>query len=396
MAAQLKFVAPGIQVRIGEKGNTIRYFATVAGERKTKSSDIDYALAVNPKNHRPTAILLTDYQMWVDKLNNEHGSTTALGLRVPTLRELIELYEDVAMKRAINPNIGRPGERAIGTAIKNYRFCVDEAGLEWERPCTDILDQRTIRFVLNSFMKRMKPISAWSYVQSIQSVTTKWATEEYEMRGFKVPQADMPARPVNVKAPQYQKLPEELRKKIENWYCDLAGNSDRYMYLAATMMAQLAMRDCDVPLLTAENFIDAPDDPNGLKHIRYQPRKTKHSSGRWVEWPIMASHWDLIREIAGERLDAGLTLLPCRDHVFRKLNESMRKACGMENSQKGVYELRKMCIDNVRRVMGPDAAVQISGDRRETVDHYYADPYKPVGITPVATMPLTRLSEQSA
>lgn len=393
MAAKLKFIAPGIQVRIGDRGNTIRYFTTVGGERKTKTSGIDYALAVNPKNHKPTSILMTDYQMWVDELSEQHEAKSGRGLRVPTLAEMRDLYEKVATARMRNPAFRKPGERAIETALKNFRYCVEESGFEWEDPCTKILDRKTIKGIFAAMSERMKPISAWSYVVAIQSLTTKWAIEEYENLGYKVPEAEMPVKPATATAPQYEKLTKEMREKIEVWYAGLSASEDRWMYLAATMMAQLAMRDCDVLELTADNFIADQEDPNGLMHLRYQPRKTKNSSGRWVDWPIMAAHWDLIREVAGERLDAGLKMFPMQRCVFDRLNKSMREACGMQSWNKAVYELRKMCIDNVRRVMGADAAVQISGDRRETVDHYYADPFKAVGVTPIETMPLGKPKE---
>ena len=64
----------------------------------------------------------------------------------------------------------------------------------------------------------------------------------------------------------------------------------------------------------------------------------------------------------------------------------MRAACGMETWNKAVYELRKLCVDTVRREQGVDAAVAISGDRRETIDRYYSDPYKLSGVTPRAIM----------
>ena len=82
----------------------------------------------------------------------------------------------------------------------------------------------------------------------------------------------------------------------------------------------------------------------------------------------------------------GKTLIKGTRTVFDKLNKSMRKACGMEDWNKAVYELRKLCVDTVRREQGVDAAVALSGDRRETIDRYYSDPYKLTGITPIEIM----------
>ena len=62
--------------------------------------------------------------------------------------------------------------------------------------------------------------------------------------------------------------------------------------------------------------------------------------------------------------------------LFHKINMTMRYACGLTAERDAVYELRKRCIDTVRRKKGVDQAVALSGDRRDTIEKYYCDPYK--------------------
>ena len=63
------------------------------------------------------------------------------------------------------------------------------------------------------------------------------------------------------------------------------------------------------------------------------------------------------------------------------MNESLRKIPGLANKQKASYELRKLAIHTilvtpVEQGGGVDQAVRLSGDRRETIEKYYCDPYK--------------------
>ena len=230
---------------------------------------------------------------------------------------------------------------------------------------------------------RMKGVSAYSYVASLQTVTARWTLLKYKDLGFKVDAPLMPDFGNAKRPPEYKMLTAEQKARIQAWYASLAADDDRQLYLAASIVAQLAVRPNDVARLTAENFIQGDD---GYVHLAYRPHKTIESSNRRVDWPIYPALWELVRDVAGERLDEGKTLIKGARTVFDKLNKSMRAACGMEDWNKAVYELRKLCVDTVRREQGVDAAVAISGDRRETIDRYYSDPYKLSGVTPRAVL----------
>lgn len=384
-SAQLWFARPGVQVREGKKGNTIRYFGFVAGKRYTAPCRIDYALAVNPKTKKATKILEQDYAKWLLEIRDEHGiPDAATGLRVPTCDELIDAYERIATERSRNPMFLKPGETAINTAMKNWRYCCEAAGLTGDRPVSALFDTKVLQGVLDTLAKRMKPISAWSMLCGVKSVTAYWTIDKYADLGYKVEAPRLPAKPKQAEAPQYKMMAEDLRKKVDAWYVNLGAQSGKDVRLAASMMYQLAVRPIDLPLLTAENFVN---DPDGMVHLVYMPHKTQNSSGRTVDWPILPALWEEIREIAGDRLDAGKPLIGSLQWTMHKLNLSMRAACGISGA-KAAYELRKLCVDTIRRTMGIDAAVAISGDRPETVNHYYADPYKMVGVKPIAIGPI--------
>lgn len=303
------------------------------------------------------------------------------------MEELMEAYEYVAMQRCRNPNYRKPTVRSIATALKNVRYCMDEAGIGKFRPYTDLANPQTLREVFDRFCARLHGISAWSYINSMKSITASWTRPIYRTMGYDVRPVELPDVGNVKKAPEYKELTGEQKDRIQKWYTALAGEQDRRMYLAASFVAQLAVRPCDVGLLTAENFRKDEDDPDHV-HLRYRPRKTLESSNRRVDWPISPALWDLIVEVAGERLRNGKAMLDAPRNVFAKLNRSMRKACGMEDWNKAVYELRKLCIDTVRREQGVDAAVALSGDRRETIDRYYSDPYKINGIVPLEILPM--------
>lgn len=57
--------------------------------------------------------------------------------------------------------------------------------------------------------------------------------------------------------------------------------------------------------------------------------------------------------------------------LTRQLNASIR-AIGVLGS-KGLYELRKMCVDTVYHMHGAEAASAYSGDDFKTVKFHYAD-----------------------
>lgn len=384
MAAKDKTIIPGVVLRKWKDGNkSIRFACMINGSRFTKTCDMPVDLMIDPTTGRPTADLRAEYAVWVEQCSHKVGKVMRFGLKIPTIEELLATYKKIATIRSLDPNYKKPTERSIETAEKNYRHCVEASGLSWDRPYTELMDSDQIRRTFMTLCERMKGVSAYSYVASLQTVTARWTILKYKDLGFKVEAPLMPDFGNAKRPPEYKMLSAEQKAKIQAWYTALAADEDRELYLAASIVAQLAVRPNDVARLTAENFVQGDD---GYTHLVYRPHKTIESSNRRVDWPIYPALWELIRSVAGDRLDDGKTLIRSYRTVFDKLNRSMRKACGMEDWNKAVYELRKLCVDTVRREQGVDAAVAISGDRRETIDRYYSDPYKLAGVTPRAIM----------
>lgn len=401
MKEQNKTIMPGVTLRVRNGHSSVRFSCMIDRKRFSTVSTLPLDTLITRSTLRPTVTLKAEYNLWVQKCKRElelgvDDDAVAARPRVqrrdcgcvaPTIEELLDTYEQIANERARNPNYRKPTPRSIETALKNVRYCVEESGLGMSRQYTELTNPDQIRRIFNSFCKRMNGVSAWSYIMSLKSITAKWARPIYRDMGYEVEEVELPDVGNIKKAPEYKELTGEQKEKIQAWYASLAGEKDRRLYLAASIVAQLAVRPCDVALLTAENFRKDADDDKHV-HLRYRPRKTLESSNRRVDWPIRPALWDLIVEVAGERLRNGETLLAGPRSVFDRLNRSMREACGMKDWNKAVYELRKLCIDTVRREQGVDAAVALSGDRRETIDRYYSDPYKLNGIVPLEILPM--------
>ena len=383
-----KTIIPGVTVRTGKNGlQTVRFACMINRTRFTRTVDLPVDILVDPRTGRPTGDLRVEYNMWVEECGRKAGRVSPLSnMKIPTIEELIQVYEKIATDRMRNPNFGKPSERAIYTACTYYRYCVEESGLSWSAPASRLLAEENVRRIFNSFATRMKGTSAWTYVVALASVTARWALPKYRELGLVVEPPTMPDVGNIKKPPEYKMLTPEQKSRIEEWYTKLAATEEREMFMAASIVAQLAVRPGDVGRLDARNFVRYPNDD--YVHLAYTPHKTMESSNRRVDWPIRPALWELICSVGGQRLREGRTLMDKPAWIFRKLNASMREACGMEEWNKAVYELRKLCIDTVRREQGVDAAVAISGDRRETIDKYYSDPYRIVGITPLEIMPM--------
>lgn len=387
-ATRVRTIIPGVTVRTGSNGRqTVRFACMINRVRFTKTADLPVEILVDPRTGRPTGDLRVEYNMWVEDCGRKAGRVSPLAqAKMPSIEELIQVYEKIATDRMRNPNFRKPSERTIYSAVKYYGYCVEESGLGWSAPAARLLAEDNIRRIFNSFATRMKGTAAWTYIVALSSVTAKWTLPKYRELGLIVEPPTMPDVGNIKKPPEYKMLTPEQKSRIEEWYTKLAATEEREMFMAASIVAQLAVRPGDVGRLTARNFVKYPNDD--YVHLAYTPHKTLESSNRRVDWPIRPALWELICDVAGQRLREGKTLLATPGWTFRKLNASMREACGMEEWNKAVYELRKLCIDTVRREQGVDAAVAISGDRRETIDKYYSDPYRITGITPLEIMPM--------
>lgn len=374
--AQLKSVIPGVVVRSGKRGRSVRFSCMINRRRFTKTCDIPADLLIDPKTGRPTKILRQEYNMWVEECSSQAGARSISTLRTPTIKELIGTYETIAWERNRDPNYNKPSARSIETAIKNYRYCVEASGLRMSSAYTELMDVDMIRRIFKKFMDSgMRGTSAWSYIASLQSVTAKWTLIAYRDRGFKVEQPLVPDVGKAKEAPSYQQLPPELDRKIDDWILALDENADPASLFYVVMMNNLAIRPNDIGRLSADNF---PLSANGHHRFTYIPQKTRESSNRRVDIEIPDALWEQIYNLRKKRYDAGELLLPNWRYVETMVNASMRLVCGMppEKYSKASYELRKRCLHRVMISQGIDVAVQLSGDRRDTLEKYYVDPYR--------------------
>lgn len=385
-----KTIIPGVTLRKWESGQkSLRFAAMIRGRRFSTTCDLPVDLMVDPRTGRPTPELRAEYHRWVDECARCSGQTNARTIRVPTIGELIELYEVLARERAANPNFRKPTETTINNVIWRAKISAQDLGLTMSRPYNELCCQESMKKLFAIYSKNCAGTTAWLYIMRLKQLTARWFRLKCAERGFVVETHDMPDVGNASRPPEYRMLTAEQKAKIEAWYVSLADHEDPEMFLAASIVAQLAVRPCDVIMLKAENFVRYPDDE--FVHLVYTPRKTRESSNRRVDWPIRPALWQQIEAVAGERLARGETMIKQRQ-IFDKLNRAMRPACGMESWNKAVYELRKLCIDTVRREQGVDAAVALSGDRRETIDRYCSDPYKMVGIKPLEILPIPAIA----
>ena len=241
-------------------------------------------------------------------------------------------------------------------------------------PLVSIIKPQLIHSYLADMLERkMKPVTAMSYVTQFQQLFARWVRPYYEDRGWKIP--PFPAfgkRPI---APRYNRPSKDQLRRVKAWY-ESIDNSRRFqaryslvpgdkLWFAATMMLEFAMRNSDITRLTRENFVEY----EGRVFLNYTPHKTQHSSGRMVKWPIHEKIWKRLTE------RGDLYLPELTEDVFDALNREMR-SLGFTGT-KGAYELRKICIDHVYQRFGAERAVSVSGDDIKTITHYYADPAQP-------------------
>ncbi|MBR4614795.1 MAG: hypothetical protein IKO55_04260 [Kiritimatiellae bacterium] len=317
------------------------------------------------------------------------GALSESARRVPTIRELIAAFSDIAWARQTDPRFRR-AERSILTAIKNYGYCVEASGLSEDRPYTDLMDFDVIRRIAEKFVrpvaqggKGLANTSAWSYICSLQSVTAKWTISEYRDKGLIVNSQVIPKQSLfgrSADPKQYEELPPETIAKIWKWYLKICEKENSSFAFYVICMLELAIRPGDIGRLTAENF---PQAQNGHHRLVYKPRKTRESSNRRVDIEIPDALYERLHALKPKEFESGDLLVPNLRTTEMAVNQSLRTECGLDRESygKASYELRKLCIHTilvtpVQEGGGADQAVRLSGDRRETIEKYYCDPYK--------------------
>ena len=341
----------------------------VDGERKMRKAVLQGAQALDARG-RPTKELKREYQNWaLARQNDAHEAELRKG-RVPTCRELKDLYEKAAYAEQAK-NGGTPHDRTISNTMKHWGYAVEGCRVGWDRPYTDVTTDRLEEWFVRMVEEGKERVSAWTYVSGVKSITARWALRYYEKEGWGVKAIETPTIK-NVKPGRYERLTDEARAGVKKWYEGLWELEDKRMWLAATMMLQFAMRNGDVVAATGDYFVER----NGVTYLRYKPRKTERSSGRVVMWPIHEDIWKRISEArrAISEADKGGPLVPGASWVFVRLNRALRDAVPeLAQKEKAMYELRKLRVDAEYRNFGAERASALSGDDIRTLSYFYAD-----------------------
>lgn len=314
-------------------------------------------------------------------------------MKIPTFKELLEEYPRIASMERMK------SERPCKTTVSNNLFGVRKIlellgndGASLDQPITWLTKNRIDRFLLRAAEKGMPALSSWTYVHRLRGVTARWTTSYYEALGWKVSPFKLPY--CRKRLPRYERPDRSVLRKVKDWVVDLWEEEDRRKWLAATLMLEFGIRNGDVRRLTWANFRERD---NGVC-LCYTPHKTEQSSGRRVAWPVHPTIWTMLCEArscvakhqaycrAGiPNRPHGITnsdpVVPGASYIFVLLNRELR-ANGIFKAQKGLYELRKVCIDHVYQRYGAEMASSLSGDDIRTVMRYYADPSQPnIGMT---------------
>ena len=306
-------------------------------------------------------------------------------MTTPTITKMVKVYVEAA--RIERLRCGKPNEGTVRNTLNGvrlFRRWLNERrerlgysyiGFDEDFPNVSIIKPQLIHQYLSDMLSRkIKPVTALSYLTQFQQLFARWVRPYYEDRGWKVP--PFPTFGKRPKSQRYLRPSREQLLRVKAWYEAIADDMKfqarrtivpgRELWFVATMMLEFAMRNSDIVRLTPSNFIEC----GGRVCLSYTPHKTQNSSGRVVKWPIHKKILDRLKDTHGE-----ICLPPVGYEVFEALNAQMR-TLGFTGT-KGAYELRKICIDHVYQRFGAEMATSISGDDIKTIMHYYADPAQP-------------------
>ena len=294
-------------------------------------------------------------------------------LKIPTFAQLLATYPRIAeMERAKSE---RPCLKSVASAVNGVRRVLDALDPRAiDRPITWLTEERIDAFLTASIRDGLAPISAWAYVQRLRSVTARWTRPYYAALGLEVPPFCLPTWRRRQK--RYERPDRARLLRMKEWYDGLLVKADKREWLVATLMLEFGMRNGDVARLRWADF-RAKEDAR-LVMLAYMPHKTALTSGRIVAWPVHAELWKgmcAAREAMPAHVGTHLEgkVVPGARAVFTRLNRDLR-ARKLFGGSKGLYELRKICIDHVYQKFGAEMASSISGDDIRTVTRYYADP----------------------
>ena len=313
---------------------------------------------------RPSAAAKRWVRQWGDQLIAEAERPAEERRVVPTLDELVGLYEEIAgIEFELN---GTPRPSSVNVATKSFRLVVRTCGLKGCEPVSALDRAHLDAYAAAALARGIKPVSVFAHLAHVRSVFSRWALERYRARGLAVAQPEFPKKRGRREEKVYNRPLEALRERTLAWYRELEAKEPR-VWVAASLMLQFGMRNGDAGRLTWDAF--APEGERVV--LSYRPQKTSVSSGRRVRCVMSAAFYERLRAAAGS--ERYVVAEPSA--AFARINAEMRALGWMPPEfTKGAYELRKMCIDRIYREFGAEAAVQVSGDDIRTVCRYYADP----------------------
>ncbi len=296
---------------------------------------------------------------------------------VPTFGELFAAYSESAARERIKNQ--RPSSSTVGNVISGVRRMLEilqpsDGRLPLcEQPITELTRQRIETFLVTAGTVGINPTSAQTYLAHMRALTARWTRPYYEDRGWHVPPFPIPVcrRP----GIRYIRPERTVLLQVRDWYNTLRLRTDKRDWLVATLMLEFAMRNSDIKRLHWSDF--RPKDDHMV--LCYTPHKTELSSGRIVAWPVHPILWNELCQIRAQMPDVTGThfqglVVPAARLVFTRLNAEIRANHFFTRTHKGLYELRKICIDHVYQRFGAEMASAISGDDIRTVTRYYADP----------------------
>lgn len=301
---------------------------------------------------------------------------------MPTIEQMLCMYVKIAAVERLRSG-GKPGEKTVRNVVASVRRVCELGSISPDEPLATLTRKRLTRIMDSARLAGLKPVTVWSYLQSLKDVVAHWTMPYYADLRWQIPRVELPSCVRN--APRYVRPDKAVIAKVKAWYVSLEKRDDAREWIAAMLMLEFAMRNGDVARLRWADFRER----DHAVSLCYTPHKTALSSQRRVAWPVHPDLWARLcayRKLGipfyrrkgwakNEARDAQL-VVPCARDVFVRLNKDLR-CQKIFTGSKGCYELRKICIDHVYQQFGAEMASSISGDDIRTMMHYYADPSQP-------------------
>lgn len=292
------------------------------------------------------------------------------GSNVPSIGEVRRMYIEMHSTGGDGSKM-RPHNRAVLSEVGRF---MRSFGLTDETTVDAIsLD------AMQSYIDRIggRNITKIGICQRLQCFVGRKERIYYHRNGYTVRPTDVPVVKDDSRA--YRSATPSRMLDVLRWYRGLCSRGDRASdprrRIFVMLMFKYAMRNGDVCRLRWGNF-----ERNGLLwRLSYTPHKTEESAaGRSVNIWLNPMDQLELEEFMGDAGENDFVIprewstrhIGIRE-MQRRLNLDMR-SIGFTGS-KGMYELRKMCIDRVFRLHGAEAASAYSGDDFKTVKFHYAD-----------------------